>query len=360
MTIYILLFILFLIPATQESLYKQKNYFFYFIIFLSSLLVAIRYQVGNDWENYVGYYQDIPDMFHLKLKDFNREFLFVLMVSLFKTIGFGYQILFFAFSIMTSGILLRGIYKFDRSCLFLSFFIFFCYHFIPYEMNTVRHGIATSWVFLAFYYSSQKDLKKYLLLIVIASMFQAFALVFIPFYWLNSLNLNLKTLILFVGGGLFVYASLDLMGIGLALPLFQSNIDYYLNDYYAGEEVVSYGISMGMLFNFILALYARFVIFKREYEESYKYRVIVNSLFFSFIVGLAFNSVGIFVERIVSVLNMTIILLLPMFMYRYKKGSRVLAFGFIVLFCILYYRAILYTAGPQGIGYQYIPYMYKL
>lgn len=360
MAVYILLFILFLIPAFQESLLKQKNYAFSLVFIFASIIVAVRYQVGNDWSNYVKDYQTTPELSDLKPKHFEREFLYVILVSFFKTIGGGYQILFFFFSILTTGTLLIGIYKFEKKCLFLAFLIYFSYHFLQYEMNMVRHGIAASWMFLAFYYSSQRDFKRYLLYNIIAALFQAFALIFIPFFWLNRINFNWKKLLIITGIGVFVFVSLDLFNVGLTIPFFQNRINYYLDDYYSGTDNTSYGISLGMIFYFVLAIFARFFIFKREYEESMLYRVIINALIYSFVVGVALNSVAIFVERIVGVLNMTSIILLPMIMNRYKKEKKLVIFAFIILYCIFFFRAVLLTPGPMGIGFHYVPYMYKL
>lgn len=360
MAIYIFLFLCFLIPALQQAITHKRNDFFYVVIIASSIIVAVRYQIGNDWRAYVDYYTGTPGLFDIKFSEYSREWLFFLFFSFFKTFGCPYQVAFFFFSLVTSWVLLYAIKKFYNRYLFLSFLIYFSYHFLQYETNMIRHGMAASWIFLSMYYSSKENLKKYIICVMVAFMFQSIGIIFLPFYWLYRINLNKKWLLVIFGACLFVFISIDLFALVGIAPLFQDNVDYYLNDYYAGKDVTSYGITTGILFNLVIALYARFFALKKEYQESMAVRVAINALLYSFFFALALNSVAIFVERIVGILNMTIIIILPMLMDFINKRYRLLFLCGILAYCIMFFTAIMHTKGGPKDQFQYIPYSYKL
>ena len=361
MLIYIILFILFLIPAIQQALVNKKNILFFVGILLSAILAGVRFRVGNDWPEYVEYYNTLPELDSLKnLSQYRYESLYTILNSLFKTLGFGYQFFFFVFSLITTTVLLYAICKFNKRYLYLSFLIYFSYHFLPYEMNMIRQGIAASWIFLGFYYSSVGDLRKYLLCILVAFLFQSIGILFLPFYWLNRIKWNRKWMLISLGACFFVYLSLDFLSFIDYAPLFQNQINYYATDYYSGQETSSYGITMGLVFNFVVAVFAWQCALKKEYENSMITRVAVNALLYSFIIGIALNNMAIFVERIVGILNMTIIIILPRLIDYFNKRHRFIFLCGIILYCLLFFRATVYTKGGYKDQYQYIPYTYKL
>lgn len=362
MIIYALLFFLFLLAALQQTVFKQRTILFALTIVLSAIIVGIRYKVGNDWGEYVDYYKTIPILEHLRnLSYYRYENLYTILNSLFKTAGLGYQFFFFVFSLTTSVILLIAIRNFNRKYIYLSFLIYFGYHFLQYEMNMIRHGMAASIIFLAFYYSAEKKLGRYMLCIFVASMIQLFSLIFIPFYWLNRIRINGKGLLIIMSISIILYVLMDFFSITTSIPLFQHQIEYYLGDFYVNRrDESSYGITVGMVFYFIVGLLARFKYMRFSYENDSQSRVLINLLLFSFIIGLSLNQVGIFVERIVGVVNMSIIVVLPQFLDIFPGKKRMLFLCGIFIYCLWSFNTSVHMKGNNNRVYQFVPYNYHL
>lgn len=361
MIVYYTLLLLLILSSYLEVVHNKQYGWWWIIVISIIFIVGFRYEVGSDWFVYVLYYNKArPDVWDAV---FNGEFEPVYMVLMLtcKSLGLSSQFFLSVVSMISIGVLIFAIKKMNGQLLRTSFLIYFCLHFFHFQLNMIRHGIAASIIFLSLYYISGNKVVKFLLCVFCASLFHKSSIVFLILYFVVRQNYSKKTIIIMIAGAFLIYMYVGMSGVLDVLPLFQDKIDYYLNDYYGGHiEDFSYGVSLGLLFLCFLSLYSRFGPLNVAYVEKPLFRVLINTTFIAFILGLSLNQIPIIIERYVSILNTTIIVLFPLLMNGFKEKRRRLAVWYvIVLYCILLFSKNL-SLNPDTKTNQFLPYKMKI
>ncbi len=360
MIIYFFFFIILFLLSFSEVFFKKKDFsWLFFTLLLLCVLVSVRYNVGTDWARYVEHYKEIKPIWDLHFSDYIIEPLFVTIISLCKSVGLDYQICFFIFAIISIFVLFISFHKIGPY-IAVPFLIYYGFHFLSYQMNIVRHGIMTSFIVLSWYYIYKRRIYSYILCISIGAMFQSLALMFMPFYFLLKYKYSIKQTFLFLLFSFLFYQFVDLNIVLLALPIFQSKMEYYTVGFYSEIDGSSYGFSIGFIFSLFLFFLLRLFLMKNRYDASInRERILLNCLMWSIFMGVIFNNLSLLVERIVGVLNMSITILLSLLVFSSRGKRQVIIFCFIVLYSLL---SLMMNLKPKGIynDNQFVPYQYKI
>jgi len=171
------------VPYQYSLTFQTKiNFNQWLFILLISIVVGFRYEVGVDWFAYKADY----DYFHLRTstKFLNQyyEYGYYLMSSIFGRLQLGSEWLFFTISLLTWGVIVKGIPKF---LLPLAIFYIFADEYFFWSMNGVRQFVAIAFWLLSIKYIIDKKLLKFVICIVLGSLFHQSVLLVIPFYFLN-------------------------------------------------------------------------------------------------------------------------------------------------------------------------------
>lgn len=362
-----MLFFLFILGLFTQNIKSLKNIFLLFSIIILAFTVAIRDGIGADYETYVNIYNEVfdsNDFFgNIIYKTRGVEYLFSFFLSAFKYIGFEKHYFFFFFlSIITLMAFLKAINNFNFKFSTYSLFIYYCFFFLNFHFNTVRHGVMVSFVWLAFSYIPLKDFKGFIKYLIIAILFHQSAIMFIPFYWILTKRVNKKQLILF---GLIIVVSLFIpffvsllkfiVGVLPANPI-SRNIEFYLYSYYWESESTEKTISLGTLVYTMLipVIYIKIDRFRKTF---FGFDVIYNALIFSVVFGFVFRELGVFVERVSGVLNISLVFLLPILVVNYNSNKliKILTHIIFVLYGALILNANLNKIERTG-EFQFIPY----
>ena len=318
---WVVFFILFFFSYVELIFARQFLVLLKCVILFMACMVGFRYNIGADWETYVIIYnKQISSLLDPEYNIF-MEPLFWILGSLCKTLGLSYACFFTILSLISFAVLFIVIRRIGCGYIYLPILLYFCLFFCQFQLNIVRHGIMASFVWLAFSYIKECSLKKFVLFLLIAAGFQYAALAFFPFYFL-------------------------------------------LNRCYTLKSVASYGLSVGMIVNLFLFLFIYFGMHSVYNDISNHFKIFVNLLLYSFILSCFFNAYAVFVERFVSVTNMTLLFILPHVLHKIFIGkvNKTLAFACIVVYAMLMFTKTLYTPFPLGgkYEYQFIPYQYSL
>lgn len=108
-----------------------------------------------------------------------------------------FQILLLLVAIFSVGTVSYLINKYSSNYL-LSYILFVGLGFFTFGMSTIRQTIAIGFTLIAYEFIQKKQLKSFLITVIIASMFHITAVIFLPSYWLNKFKLNKKTSIFFI------------------------------------------------------------------------------------------------------------------------------------------------------------------
>jgi len=339
--LYIIIFIAFaVLLSLRPSKNTQKIVVFFFITFFA-FLVGFRDRIGADFISYVEIYKLSPKLSLDNIFDwstYENEFLFSFLGSLLKTLGFESPILYFIIlSLLTSIFLQKAITRFRFNHILYAWFIYYCVFFLNFQFNTVKHGLMASIVWLAFSYIEEGNKMKFFKIIIIGSLFHLSCLVFLPFYWLLKININKKSItiitivIAFSVVIPFIIPLLDTILLYLPSNVISKIINYYLHDYYLGVDS-----SNKSLFSFGLIIYTIlvFIIYfrKKDLEKQiYSFNIFYNSLLISVTIGFVFASVGIFVERISGVLNLSLLFLIPIALKNLSRNKQLIGLYFIIV-----------------------------
>ncbi len=216
MAIYIInLFIIILLYIILFKFFKTKYSKLIFcisIFIMFSLIEGLRsFEVGNDTEKYLQFYNMTNNMKWLDItlsKVWSLEPGFGLLMKLCSTFHFPPQLYLFIVAIIINGGLMYFIYK-NSDNVFMSTIIFMGAEFFSLSFTALRQLIATVIVLNSYNAIKQKKVIKFFLIILLASTFHKTALIFLPVYFLKDIKINKKTII--VGICLLILAQIFLL-----------------------------------------------------------------------------------------------------------------------------------------------------
>lgn len=201
---------------------RLKKILYVCVCFLQLYLISsVRYLVGGDYSMYTeGFFSMVVDTARygffetLSYKDWEIGYIllnkiiglftadykiFIMVISIFPLIGPAYLIA-----------------RYSKNA-FISVFLYVNLYLFYLDMNFVRQAIAMSIICFAYGFLVEKKFWRFLLLVVIASLFHFTVLYMIPVFVVCLLKVNTRTLLLYLFGLLFYYILSDgLLNIVLA------------------------------------------------------------------------------------------------------------------------------------------------
>ncbi len=235
---FILYMSVFLIVTALLSLSKKSTKILKIIIIttsicLLSLLAAVRYNVGTDYNSYFQIYNSINNNFsNILIFNFYQEPGNVIIYRLSYLIFNNYKSMFFIFSFITSTFFVLGIIKYEKIInVKLSIFMFLSMYFLV-SLNGMRQMLAVSLLFYgSFYLVSNKSIIKFLIIIAIAGLFHksAYFMIFlIPYYYYIKDKTIQKSYIIvlfitLIGVPLIAYSAATLSSV---LGIYSSYVTY--------------------------------------------------------------------------------------------------------------------------------------
>lgn len=341
---YIILFIfcLFLSVSIDSSKGMKKAFIVLFILVIS-LFSGLRFGVGTDYFNYVNYIEKIS----LGANTY-MEPGFEWVVRLLSFSGLGSQSVFLLFSFFT--VFFYCCYISRKSNLigisllsFVGLSIFYLA-----TMGGIRQFFAISLFLFSFKYIDNKELYKFILMIIIAAFFHSSAVLMLPVYFIINKKIpiwiycvSLFAVCFFSG---YVVNFLNYIGFSGAYL----NVGHFLN----------YGFNLKFVFVFVLLislLYLRWrgvLIFSTK-PESINMLAIACSIS---VLPIIFNEMPSkpFI-RLTSYFTPVIIIIIGDLILLFSKDKRTKIFLYLIVCLLLMvaYFALLYFQGKE---YSLVPY----
>lgn len=160
--------------------------------FLPMYLVnACMSYVGNDYANYVRYYQNIASG-----KDQEVDIAYKLINRFVINAGLEFQWIYFIVCLISYFLLILCVWKFSKNYI-LSYVLFFTGgYFFNLGLNQIRQFVSVGLVLWALQYIRKRQMWRYMICVLLAASFHFTALVMIPFYFI--LNKKIKFSFYFV------------------------------------------------------------------------------------------------------------------------------------------------------------------
>lgn len=260
-----------------------------------TLISAIRFNVGTDFEAYYRIYL-FPNLFPRLEKGF------LLLVEIMRKISMDPQFFFILSSIAICGLVFWVTYKESINIPYSILLFVICRDYFR-SMNGVRQYLAISIALLALKYIKQKSLLKFSVIVIIATTIHSIAAVFFLLYALNYIEVSPSKVLFFV-------ASLFLLG-GIFTTVLYPIIDKYTvyGRYFKDNSGYSESDFSLVL---VLMYLAMFVIVALKYHQrNERTRILYNALFICLCVSVMTAFMPSNVSRITWVLNPIISLYWP-------------------------------------------------
>lgn len=174
---------------------KKKVMIFWGIFF--TFFGGLRWRIGGDWDQYYEHFKfaEFSNIFNYDRYGTGSEKLepgFVFLNAFIKFI-FGK---FYWYNLIVCGFLQFTIYKFCLRFCRSHPLIMYCWIIVAaYNYFPVRSGLSVGIVYWAYHFLQNRDLKKYVLVVLCASLIHNQCLVMLPLYWIGLIKLNYKRFI---------------------------------------------------------------------------------------------------------------------------------------------------------------------
>lgn len=202
--VYLFLFLLMEVCSIEYEKRRKDTRLLFIIlaIFIYSIVIGLRNNVGIDYLNY-------KNLFFNDGFDINRSVEIQWLVRFLNFLNLPFYSLFIVSAFLQIFFFIK-FYKDYKKCLSWGIFFYFTTLYFFLSMNVIRQCIAWAIFLYATRYIYKKNLLKYILLIVFATLFHKSAIILIIFYFIpKRIYLNKNIIII------FYYLSL-LTGVGLS------------------------------------------------------------------------------------------------------------------------------------------------
>jgi len=237
---------------------------------------------------------------------------------------------------------------------FLSLIIYFSTDFMMKEMGQIRHGIGMGIIFYAYDCLINEKKKKFLLVVVLATLFHFSAICVLPLYFIY----NLKKTIFFYFGAIFLmipFVAFDIKGVifklmsFLPIESFSSKAELYSGSDFANK--------VGFSSTFFLLIIMFCILLFLKYKTTYKPEIInvfVNIYFLGLIYFMAFNSISEFSIRTNVYFRMLDIVILPILIYNFRY--RIVGLLLLILILLNTFKTLNNRYNDEAISFTYFPY----
>ncbi len=326
-------------------------YLLFGLVILMILVAGLRYDVGADFAGYTHMFLRSPRLFEGVISYSQRahgEIGFYLVAGVIKWFGFSESwVLFFVFAALAVTINVASLRRYSNYIGY-AFFLYLCFYFFGREMGQIRQGLATSILFWSVRYVIKRDVKRFILVVLVASAFHVSSLVILPLYFIGNLSFSRR-----------LYCIVLLSGLVLSfvpwhnyiLPFLPSNLpglDYIGTVY---DEPYSL-FSISMLRRILPAILV--LVWYRALAERSDSRFLVfrNMVIIGAFLSLLFREIGIFAERLtVPYLFAEIVVYPELFVVYKSRHWRLIWSMFILLLGISFVYNLL-----QARHFDFFPY----
>ena len=304
-----------------------------FICVASIILIipsAFRNNIGDTYV-YISSFKKMGTMNLIEVvKEFGDVGYYIFTYLLYK-ISSNPQIMIFATATITQICYIKFFYKY-RSLLELQIFMYITAGAFFVSMNGIRQSLAAAIIVLATKYIINKDFKKFLLVIILASSIHQSALIMIPIYFIVLQKPGSKRIFIMIGLSLIGVVLFNQLMPYLFKILQGSNYEHYERVFKEGTEQGANILRVIIAFVPIMLAYIK----KDEIKELKGANIFVNMSVINFIFMIFSLRTWIF-ARFTIYFNLYNFILLPYLIYKWKnkKEKRLLYFLFII--CYLFF-----------------------
>lgn len=319
---------------------SKKRFIYIFLIIIGpAILIGIRdkyvgIDTANNWDGYLSLANSNSIVSAFTEYDYDRPLFFIFKYFNYLIFKENVTMYLINLAFITLYILVYALDKIkEKISIPLALFIY--YSFLSMQLlNQSRQMLALSIVFLGIIYIKDRKIKKYILIILIATLIHPSAIVTIFFAFLNFEN---KKNYLIKKRIYTLFYIISPFCIGFILKI----ISKFINGKYGAyvQEVSMSGIGMGLILN-IMPIFIPIIIFRKYFvNKEYKYLLRIS------ILSLLFRLLGYysyFLMRMYYYSAIPIIIIIPLILKNIKTRNRKILYLIFIYTIFLFYYIVNY------------------
>lgn len=277
---------------------KTKTLVFLFIsLIVLAGISAIRYEVGDDYYNYMHIFIEVSD---LSQSQHRYEPGFILLIKIVQLFTNHFQWFYAVVAFLTTALVMLLIFR-ESQLPFLSVVLYMTMLFYYWSLSLIRQLLAAVICSLGVRYIKKRRFLPYLMLVLIATSIHNSALIMLPFYLLAQIPFNYKTF-------LAVFA-ISLVGFIFAPSILEIVTQYVYQGYspdspFGQGSSLIYGVFPFIAFLVVWSFKGRLL------RKSRDNNVAINFMMYAAIISLFIARVYI-VERLSIYFFLYAIVLIP-------------------------------------------------
>ncbi len=321
---YFILLILVVIGSFLAERGKSNKVIYSFFVgavfFILVLFAGLRDRsVGTDTGSYVSRYLSLDQDFINNINDGGRiEFAYRLLESVALLFSDQYVAILMMISFVAVFFQLKSIYKLSEQPL-ISIFILITFGIYTYVFNGARQALAAAIYMYALTFLVNANFRKYLLWVVIASLFHKSVIFGIPLYFLFRRKFTKK---------LFLFLSITTLVMVLFFDILIKYAGFISEQYLKYDEIDKQG-GIYLTLAYVL-LSGFFVLMRSKIKPMYKvnYDIFLNMFLFGTMVYLVVYFSGAYVEmtRLAFYYIVSTVFIWPMIFKSLKQNQIALVF----------------------------------
>lgn len=337
MTIYILLYLIFLIPAIGLTSFKKTNKAtYYLLLFAFAVSLGVRDLIGGyDVYIYRAVYIGGPET----IDNSGFEWGVRQMFSFLYLFSASEYFMFFVTAVVTVLATFTSLKKYSVF-LYLALFIFFCKFYLMSYVY-LRQGIAMGIIWYSLRYVESRKFFPFLLVVFLAFLFHRSAFIFLPIYFMRE-KYDIR---LYIGVTVVFFSF-------LVLPVFDPLLTLVSS---FSERYEAYGQHIGENFNVLYVIEALlcFIVLLLQYKKKMTFReiIIYNGMFIYIILQLLAAKKGIFIRTTWYYLIFYCVFLSD-FIQTSRFNRRVFKPILILIFSTLFFRMLIIWDNGDFLPYK--------
>lgn len=302
---YLIIFIIIIggyLISRQYPNSQISNVSYWILYLLLAVTAGLRYETGTDYFAYQEIYNGTNTLTEAieygKIWSTygNAEIGYMLVNSLFRTLGVDVNIMFLFISFFTLYLVFKSISDYCYRYRFLIVLAYYCFCFFVLDLNATRQTISVSLFLYSLRYIIDRKVYKYLLCTILAILFHTSAIIILPLYWIINKRISNWVIYSMTFFGLVIILLkipiLEIMVLSILEPIFSGSTIIYKLMFYSSED----GLMLSWGFNPKVIIYIAILIFvtinrKKIESTTPHFNIILNLLvFYVFIRQLLWES----------------------------------------------------------------------
>lgn len=252
---------------------KKRKYYIVFLTAFHMFVCAFRYNhLTGDLMKYHFMFNNLASAgwgSEAVLQEGRNSGFMLLMKLVNNLTGGDFQVLLIVIAVISYAILGYVIYRYSPAP-WMSFLIWNCMGFFMFGLSAIKQALAMAFVMLSFSGIVEKNLKKYLLMMLAAGLIHMPSLVFLPAYWLCQRRVSSRMIGFYLVLGVLIY-------------IFKNQfVEFIKSFYYEDDEVFVFSGEIGSRFIMLLGMTLFGLLFRsftsRDFEALFHIMAVATIL----------------------------------------------------------------------------------